>query len=153
MYPKSTKYALEVKNASFTYTPQAAASDMQSSSRYIFSDVSFSLKPGQILSIIGPNGSGKSTLLNCLAALLTLTGGEIILDGKPQRSLKTKEVARIIGYVPQLYTLSYGYAVRDYVVMGCAPRMGTLATPGDAEYALADGAMERMDIMHLADRP
>jgi iron complex transport system ATP-binding protein len=134
---------LEVKNAAFQYNE----------GRMIFSNISFSLNAGQILSIIGPNGSGKSTLLNCLAGLLKLSGGEILLNGIAQQKYKTKEIARIIGYVPQMYTLSYGYTVRDYVVMGCAPHVGTLATPGQKEYEFADEAMRRMDIYHLAERP
>jgi len=135
---------LKVQQAAFSYG---------SGGREIFSDVSFTLKPGQILSIIGPNGSGKSTLLNCLAALLKLSAGEIFFEGKPQNTFKKKELARIIGYVPQQYTLSYGYSVRDYAVMGCAPHIGILASPGEREYARADAALERMGISFLAERP
>ena len=51
---------LEVREASFAY-----------GRREVFHDVSFSLRQGQVLSVIGPNGSGKSTLLNCLAGLLS----------------------------------------------------------------------------------
>ncbi|GHU49325.1 iron ABC transporter ATP-binding protein [Spirochaetia bacterium] len=138
---------LEVRNAAFSYNRDI------SDGKPIFTDVSFSLKEGQILSIIGPNGCGKSTLLNCLANLLKLSAGEILLNGRAQRSFKKKEIARIIGYVPQLYTLSFGYSVRDYVVMGRAPYTGVFATPGEKEYEQADTALERMGIAHLAGRP
>ena len=134
---------LEVKNASFCYT----------NGHYIFQNVNFTLNAGQTLSIIGPNGSGKSTLLNCLAHLLKLSSGEIYLCGKSQREYHTKEIARIIGYVPQLHNPAYGYSVREFVVMGRAPYLSTLSVPGKEEYKMADEAIERMGISHLSNRP
>ena len=133
---------LEVSNAAFDY-----------GERNIFSDVSFSLKKGQILSILGPNGSGKSTLLNCLAGLLRLKSGEIMLAGRPQRSLAARDIAKIIGYVPQNQLPIYGYSVRDFVVMGRAPYIGVMSTPGEQDYKMADEAIESMGISHLSDRP
>jgi iron complex transport system ATP-binding protein len=134
---------LDIQGAGFSY----------SGGRKIFWDVSLSLAEGQILSIIGPNGCGKSTLLNCLAGLSKLCAGDVLLDGRPQKTYTRKETARVIGYVPQIYSLPFGYTVRDYVVLGRAPYIGVLAVPGKQEYALADGAMEKMGITELADRP
>ena len=96
---------LEIRNASFAYA-----------GRKIFHDVSFSLRKGDVLSIIGPNGSGKSTLLNCLAGLLKLQTGEIFLGGKLQSALRAKEIARIIGYVPQNQAPVYSAKDRKSVV-------------------------------------
>jgi iron complex transport system ATP-binding protein len=134
---------LEVRGAYFRYSAE----------RYIFRDVNFSLDAGRILSIIGPNGSGKSTLLNCLAGLSRLNSGEIILDGKNQRNMKPREAAKVIGYVPQVHTPVYGYTVRDFVVMGQAPYIGTFASPGDREYEIAERAIASMGITRLSDRP
>ena len=133
---------LEINGASFDY-----------GDRSIFRDVSFTLKSGQVLSILGPNGSGKSTLLNCLAGLLHLKTGEIVLDGKSQRSLSARDIAKVIGYVPQSQLPIYGYSVRDFVVMGRAPYIGVMSTPGESDYRLADEAIESMGISHLSDRP
>ncbi|MFT7371342.1 MAG: zinc transport system ATP-binding protein [Oleiphilaceae bacterium] len=58
--------------------------------RIILSNISFSVNPGEILSIIGPNGSGKTTLFKALIGALPLHSGELI---KPS-NLR-------IGYVPQ----------------------------------------------------
>jgi iron complex transport system ATP-binding protein len=134
---------LAIDNAAFRYGDE----------RHVFRDVSFSLEKGQILSVIGPNGSGKSTLLNCLAGLLKLDAGEITLEGKSLGSLKAREIAKIIGYVPQSHTPAYGYTVHDFVVMGRAPHIGIFASPNDREYEIAWRALESMEITHLAARP
>ncbi len=49
----------------------------------VFSDVSFSVRSGEILTIVGANGSGKSALLETLQGLLPVGGGTILLDGTP----------------------------------------------------------------------
>lgn len=45
-------------------------------------NVSFSIKPGEILGYLGPNGAGKSTTIKILAGLLNPTEGEILYNGK-----------------------------------------------------------------------
>lgn len=133
---------IEVKNAGFSYNKY----------KKIFSGVSFSLEPGQTLSILGANGAGKSTLLNCLANLLALDEGEIIVEGNSIKQMGMPEIAKIIGYVPQLNNPSYGYTVRDFVVMGRAPYISLFRMPSDKDYAYADEAIESMGISYLAEK-
>ena len=47
------------------------------------SDVSFSIRPGEVLGLIGPNGSGKTTLFECLGGVLPLDAGSLLHDGQP----------------------------------------------------------------------
>ena len=44
-------------------------------------DVSFELRRGEVVGLVGDNGAGKSTLVNCVAGVLTPSGGEIHLEG------------------------------------------------------------------------
>lgn len=46
-------------------------------------DVSFSIRPGEVLGLIGPNGSGKTTLFECLSGVLPTDAGAILRDGQP----------------------------------------------------------------------
>jgi iron complex transport system ATP-binding protein len=119
----------------------------------LFKDVSFDLDLGQIMSILGPNGAGKSTLLNCIANLLTPRSGSIRFSGTPLASYGLRQVARMIGYVPQSHTPAYAYAVRDFVVMGRAPHIGAFRQPGKSDYAIVDKTLTDMGIGHLSNRP
>src|SRR5699024_7773057 len=48
---------------------------------WALSDVSFSVKKGEVLGIVGRNGSGKSTLLNVISGILTPTKGDVVCNG------------------------------------------------------------------------
>jgi branched-chain amino acid transport system ATP-binding protein len=58
-------------------------------------DVSFELKPGQILGLIGPNGAGKTTLFNCVSRLYTPDSGDILLRGTSILSEPAHRIARL----------------------------------------------------------
>ena len=51
--------------------------------RNIIESLSFTIKPGQLLSLTGPNGCGKSTLFSALAGVLPFSSGQILWQGKP----------------------------------------------------------------------
>ena len=134
---------MEVRNLSFSYD----------NNRIIFSDVSFNLEKGVIFCILGANGSGKSTLLNCLVKLLKPKSGAIMLNGRDTREMTYKDIAQVVAYVPQTYSPSFDYAVRDFVVMGRAPYISTFQRPKQADYSIADEAIKMLKLDHLADRP
>ena len=61
------------------------------------SEVSFSIRPGEVLGLIGPNGSGKTTLFECLGGVLPADGGAISEDG---RTLTAAERKARVFYLP-----------------------------------------------------
>jgi ABC-2 type transport system ATP-binding protein len=61
------------------------------------SGVSFSVRPGEVLGLIGPNGSGKTTLFECMAGVLPMDSGAVLLDGRP---IATGERSSILFYLP-----------------------------------------------------
>lgn len=68
-------------------------------------DVSLSVAPGEIVGLLGPNGAGKSTLIKCIAGLLRLSSGEILIDDHPVRSEEARARTGYIPEVPALYDL------------------------------------------------
>ena len=65
------------------------------------SDVDFKLEEGEILGIVGESGSGKSTLLRLISGLEAPDSGELLLDGKPLGTKRTKEDYRTIQMIFQ----------------------------------------------------
>src|SRR5580698_1062918 len=63
-------------------------------------DVSFTLRPGQVLGCLGPNGSGKSTTVKMLTGLLEPTRGEVLFDGQNIRD-NLSAYRKRLGYVPE----------------------------------------------------
>ncbi|MBS1874863.1 MAG: ABC transporter ATP-binding protein [Acidobacteria bacterium] len=57
----------------------------------VLSDVSFSVREGEVLGLIGPNGSGKTTLFECLAGLLPCDSGAVDFRGEPLKPARRKE--------------------------------------------------------------
>lgn len=97
--------------------------------RQILRDVAFSVRKGELLAIVGPNGAGKSTLLKCLVGILRPVG-YVKLNGLELLSLKPKERAKYISYVPQSSFPEFAFTVEEFV------ELGTYATKGDVEGAL-----------------
>lgn len=85
---------LEVKNLSKEFN-----------GHQILHDISFTLKDGEIMTIVGPSGAGKTTLLRIIAGLETKDSGEILIDGKPYDSGKVGVVFQDYNLFPNLNVL------------------------------------------------
>ncbi len=121
--------------------------------RQILKDVSFQVEPGEFLSILGPNGVGKTTLFRCILRLLQPSGGAIYVQGRSTAAMTAQELARLVAYIPQSHSPAFNFSVLDMVIMGTASQIGALASPGKEQQLLAEKALERLGILHLADRP
>ncbi|MEM7041237.1 MAG: heme ABC exporter ATP-binding protein CcmA [Pseudomonadota bacterium] len=112
--------------------------------RSVFSGISFSLEPGDVLSLQGPNGSGKSTLIRVLAGFLTPVLGEIRWDDIDIRSSLPEHRARL-HYVGHLDGIKSLLSVKENLAFTCALN-------GAANGAL-DRALEVFDLEGLIDTP
>lgn len=73
--------------------------------RPILKDISFTLKDGEIMTIVGPSGAGKTTLLRIIAGLETKGSGEILIDGKLYDPGKVGVVFQDFNLFPNLNVL------------------------------------------------
>jgi iron complex transport system ATP-binding protein len=88
--------------------------------KQIIDNLSFCINKGEFVSIIGPNGAGKTSLMRCLSNNLKYEG-EVRLKDRNIKEYDMKEKARIIGVVPQEYSLPFNFKVHDIVKMGRNP--------------------------------
>lgn len=89
--------------------------------RTVIEDLSLIVPPHTMGSIIGPNGCGKSTLLKALARILKPTSGTVMLDDRPITSMPTRQVATILGLLPQNPSAPPGITIADLVARGRYP--------------------------------
>lgn len=132
---------IHADHITFSYTKEASP---------VLNNCSFSVEEGELVSILGPNGAGKSTLLNCCCGLLKPQSGTITLQGRNILNLSVREIARIVGYVQQYQSSSFAYTVFDYVLMGCATKVGLFQKPGEQEKEIARQVLEETGISHLS---
>lgn len=107
--------------------------------RPILRDISFTLKDGEIMTIVGPSGAGKTTLLRIIAGLETKDSGEILIDGKPYDSGK-------VGVVFQDYNLFPNLNVLQNITL--APTMVLKESKAEAE----KNAQELLDKLQMKGR-
>ncbi|KAF7977743.1 hypothetical protein HWV62_40625 [Athelia sp. TMB] len=89
------------------------------------SNVSFSIKPGQLVVIVGANGSGKSSLMKMLNRLYTPTSGTILVDGLPMSSYKISDLREATADLSQDHTL-YPLTIRENIGLGLPAAMADM---------------------------
>ncbi|NTU80121.1 MAG: phosphonate ABC transporter ATP-binding protein [Chloroflexales bacterium] len=120
-------------------------------------DLSFSIAPGTLVSIIGRSGAGKSTLLRCLNGILTATSGTIRINdievtaASPQ---ERRELRRRIGFVYQEYNLvDRSTAFRNVLAgrLGQMPGLqSVLGVFPQADRMIALSCLDRVQLLHKA---
>lgn len=119
----------------------------------IFEDIRFSIKKGDIFCILGANGAGKTTLLKCLNGLMKLDSGRVLLNDKDIYSLNHAEIAKNIGYIPQVHNSTFPFTVLDVVLMGRAPHLDLFSSPGEKDIKIAENSLKTLNIFHMRDKP
>ena len=89
-------------------------------SHQVLKDIDFTVRPGDVTSIIGASGSGKSTLLRCINLLETPTGGQILFHGQDMtgRGVNASRYRSKMGMVFQSYNLFNNMTVLENCVVG-----------------------------------
>jgi putative ABC transport system ATP-binding protein len=81
--------ALEVRNVVKTFNIEGGGTINA------VDDVSFNVHSGEFVALVGPSGSGKTTMLSILAALLTPTSGEVLVDGQNLSDLSERKRVKL----------------------------------------------------------
>ncbi|HMU39057.1 MAG TPA: ABC transporter ATP-binding protein [Pseudomonadota bacterium] len=120
--------------------------------RRVFSDVSLSLHPYELLALIGPNGAGKTTLLHVLSGIQSPQQGHVTIqtDGKEEElfGLSVDERARHIAVVEQSVAPAFDFSVKEMVSFGRYPHRHTKHDHS----SIVNESMEAVGVSLLSDR-
>jgi len=98
---------VEFQNVSFAYDDKGN----------IITDLSFSVKPGEVIAIVGPSGAGKSTIANLLPRFYDVNKGDIKIDGHSVREVTLDSLREQVGIVPQ-ETMLFNGSVYNNILYG-----------------------------------
>lgn len=131
---------IDVEHVSFSYDKRKA----------ILDDVSFSIGRGEVFGVLGPNGTGKTTIIKCINRILKPDAGEIRFDGRSIRTMKQRDIAKIMAYVPQYMSSFFNLIVVEAVMMGRLPYAGRCYSAEDERIAFE--VIEKMNLEPFAFR-
>ncbi|MEU6166982.1 ABC transporter ATP-binding protein [Streptomyces tanashiensis] len=120
--------------------------------RTVIDTLDVEIPPGVVTTIIGPNGCGKSTLLRTLSRLLRPTRGSVVLDGEDIARLRTRDVAKKLGLLPQSPVAPEGLTVADLVARGRHPHQSWLRQWSSDDVSVVERALAMTGVADLADR-
>ena len=116
----------------------------------ILRGISFSVKPGEFLSIVGPSGNGKSTLLNMITGIDRPSSGEIIVTGKPVHKMSEDQLAgwrgEYLGIIFQFFQMLPALSLLQNVILPMD--LAGKYSPKERR----DRAMHLLDIVGLSDQ-
>lgn len=94
----------------------------------VIHNISFSIKQGEMLSILGPNGSGKSTLIKTIAYACKVFKGEILFKNKNINQISKKNLAKHIAIIPQSLWTPFNFTVYEFISFGKFPHTNIFGT-------------------------
>lgn len=118
----------------------------------IINGIDVAIPSNKISVIIGANACGKSTLLKTLARLIKPVSGEIVLDGKKIGAIPSKQLAQVLGLLPQSPVVPEGITVADLVARGRFPYQTFFKGLGKKDHEAVEEALDIMRITELANR-
>jgi len=117
----------------------------------IVQGASFSLRGSELVALVGPNGAGKTTLMRALAGLVPAEGA-IMLAGKPLATLKPRDRARHIAYLPQGHVFHWPMPVADIVMLGRTPHADPFSSTSPEDRAAVAHALATTETDVFAQR-
>lgn len=137
---------LELNNINFNYSK----SDNQNNFR--LSEINLKIYQGNFISLLGPNGCGKSTLLKIIANILRPTSGIAKIYGENYSSMKRREFAKNVAFVPQNSGTNFPYSIYEIVMMGRSPYLNFLGIEDQMDRKLVLETLDLLEISHLKNK-
>ncbi len=136
------KKAIELKEVGFAYNKKD-----------VIKELNLTCQEGEFIGVIGPNGAGKSTLLKLLCGILKPRKGKIFLYEKDIGDMGHREIARLIGFVPQETHFTLNFPVEDVVSMGRFPYLNPFQRLSRQDREAIEKAINQATITEYRNRP
>lgn len=134
------------------HTLSVAGATLAYDDRVVVDGLDLDVAAGRISVIVGPNACGKSTLLRAMARILTPRAGAVLLDSENLHGLPTRQVARVLGLLPQSPIAPEGIVVADLVARGRNPHQGILRRWSSGDDVAVAEALAATGTLDLAER-
>ncbi len=121
----------------------------QYNSRKVLEDISFAVRPNEVLTILGPNGVGKTTLLKCINRIHHPKAGSILVENEDIMKVSLPEVAKKVGYVPQ-HCEKGRLTAYDAILLGRRPHITWNTSEKDLK--MVEAVIRRLHMQDLAMR-
>ncbi len=114
--------------------------------------VSLEVRASEFHALLGPNGSGKTTLLRAALGLVRPLQGRAEILGRPAGDWSRRDLARVVGVVPQREENLFPQRVHETVLLGRYPHLSLFGGVRAADRAAVERALVACDAADLADR-
>ena len=126
---------VSIKNVNFKYP---------NSERYVLSNISIDINPGEIIAIVGENGCGKTTLTKVITGLYEPPEGEIFYNGKSFNELNMKSIYKKIAIVFQSFK-QYAVTLKENVTLGFIDKADNCKVEEELKKVNLSNIEERLD--------
>ena len=120
--------------------------------RTVVKNLTFSVRPGEILTLVGPNGAGKSTILKTLARRLEPVAGTVLLDGEALSSMSETVLARRVSALTTERVRAELMTCTEVAATGRYPYTGRLGILSEHDRAVVREAMALVHMTELAEQ-
>jgi len=120
--------------------------------RVLVEQLSCAIGPGEFIALLGGNGTGKSLLLRTLACLRPPNAGSLQLDGRPVDTLTRRQIAVLLGFLPQDPDAPPQGSLQDSVLLGRFAHLGFWESTTAADIGRAARALAAVGLTSLAQR-
>lgn len=118
----------------------------------VASNLSLSIRQGELTCLLGANGAGKSTLLRTLCGFQPKLDGCITIMGRQIEDMDNKELSHLVSVVLTDKPDTLNLSVRQLVALGRAPYTGFWGKCNDSDMAIVDEALSMVGINTLSER-
>lgn len=120
--------------------------------RKLWRDLDLQVAAGQCWAVLGQNGAGKSSLLHTLAGLNVPDSGRVNVEGRPLGQWRRRDLARVLGLMPQDAHDPFPATVLDTALAGRHPHLGPWRNEGAEDYRLAREALAAVHLDRMERR-